>query len=69
MVHILRISKLAAPAVLLFSYVLSSAVPLDEASRSSFGMLSNELRQREEEDDTPVDIAADGTGLLRSGEC
>ena len=64
-----RISKLAAPAVLLFSCVLSSAVPLDEASRSRFVALSNDLQKREDEDDTDVDIAADGTGPLRDGEC
>lgn len=63
-----KISKFAAPAVLLFSYVLSSAVPLDEASRSRFGALSKDFRKREDEDDTDVDIAADGTGPLRDGK-
>ena len=69
MVNHSRILKLAGPAVLLFSYVLSSAVPLNEASRSRFASLSNDLQKREDEDDTDVDIAADRTGLLRDGEC
>lgn len=68
MVLFSSIVKVGAPiAHLLLSTLVGAAPHEDYQSHARMGNLDSGFAKREDQDDTDADIAADGTGPIRTG--